>query len=244
MTIQKVTPIISELTSKQVEQIEKDSEVHDIPFGRMRVDAFFDGALIREAAAQYWEPQYSNGEGKKRKKAALYAMMWNVMPQGIAPLYPNKDVYDFPISLKIVINYPLEEIWEAQVKIPAYRLGEIFAITHDMYKHIYDLDNADWQSQGHQDEVPRGGGLLNRAKGKHIWGHDMGDLVFEHTYFAPNPNWPTKQEKVGRVYEGDAPDGERESPEPQSETVLAALEIKVHKDECPFLGTFTFSIGS
>lgn len=33
-------------------------------------------------------------------------------------------------------------------------------------------------------------------------------------------------------------------PEPEYETVLAPLEIKAHKDECPFLGTFTFFIGS
>ncbi len=248
MTIEKVTPTVSELTNKQVEQIEKDSEFHPIPFDDMRVDAFFEGALIREAAAQYWEPQHSNGEGKERKQTALYGMLWSVMPQGLAPLYPNRDVYDFPVSLKIVITYPLQEIWEATVKIPANRIGEVFAITHDMYKHIYDLDNANWQEKGHQDVAPRGGGgLLNRAKGKHVWGHDMGDLVFERTCFTPNPNWPTKQEEMD-VTKQDLIDGmdseDKELPARKHKTVLAPLEIKAHKDECPFLGTFTFFIGS
>jgi hypothetical protein len=129
------------------------------------------------------------------------------------------------------------------VKIPANRLGEIFAITHDMYKHIYNLDDQNWQSEGHQDNAPRAAPkALNRARGKHVWGHDMSDLVFEFASFHSHPEWPN-EDRVKRgiswLAAGAPPDSESET-----ESVPERLDKDKHANTCPYLGTFTFSIGS
>jgi len=183
MSIQKVVPAISKLTRSQIIAIEQAAEHHDVPFDTMRIDAYHEGALIREAAAQYWQPRYDT---------KLYEILWNVFPQGLLQCLGRGVEGGFPVEVRIVLTYPLNEFWEAQVRIPTNRLGEIFAIAHDMYKHIYDLDDAEWQSEG-QDDAPRvAPKVLNRARGQHVWGHDMSDLVFEGVGFHPHPEWPMK----------------------------------------------------
>ena len=59
MTITKAEPEISELSQEKIVAIEEGCEYHEVPFGSLRVDAFHEGALIREAVAQYWAPEYS-----------------------------------------------------------------------------------------------------------------------------------------------------------------------------------------
>jgi hypothetical protein len=247
MAIPKVTPVVSPLTDEELRALERASESHSVPFGAMRVDAF-SKELIREAFAQYFDPDYSDprerfrDENVERESTALFQMLSNVVPQGLwNPEFAAKDFSEVMVSVRILITYPLAEVWEATVEIPASRFGSVFAITHDMYRHIYDLDDAEWQKQGHQDSAPRlAPKMLNRAKGTHVWGHDMSDLVFEWLAFTPNPEWPKVQRKKMRVLKM----GESVPKEPEFEEVLEPLDAEKHKGESPFLGTVTFFIGS
>lgn len=236
-TIEKVTPEISELTREQVIAIEEACEAHEVPFGSMRVDAFHEGALIREACAQYWQPDHST---------ALAEIMWNTFPQGLLHCLGRDNSFAFPIQVRIILVYPVQDFWEASVKVPANRLGEVFAIAHDMYRHIYDLDDAHWRSEGHQDDVPRmSATIMNRAHGKYIWGHDIGDLVFESITFLPTPEWPKEQRKKMRFVNIEEGDGSADTELEESfETVCAPLDNENHANTCPFLGTIIFGIGS
>lgn len=197
--IQKVTPVPSEISKERYREICQSGEIHSVPFKWLRVEAFHEGALIREAAAQYFSPDISNPHDSDDKDTLmLWEMMSNVLPEGLLECYSwreDADKYNFPVRVKILIDYPLTQLWEVEVEIPANRFGEIFSICHDMYRHIYDLDDAEWQSKGHQDAAPRAPGLMNRAGGEHVWGHDMSDLVFEWMYFTPNPDWPIEERK-------------------------------------------------
>ncbi len=249
MTITKAEPQISELSEEEVVDIEGACEYHLVPFGSLSVDAFHEGALIREAVAQYWAPEYTLGtSGGASRDSALSQIMWNVFPQGLLQCHGrSKTDFGFLVEVRIILTYPLHEYWEATVKIPANRIGEVFAIAYDIYKHIYDLDNSEWQSEGHQDAAPRGrAAILNRASGKYVWGHDMRDLVFESIGFLVNPEWAmSERHKIKIIDEGEeAEKGERFKSEPESEHVLAPLSTEEHGSTCPLLGTFVFGIGS
>ena len=248
MSITQVTPEISELTEERTIAIEEACEHHKVPFGALRVDAFHEGALIREAVAQYWRPEYGFKTDDGWEDSKLSQIMWNVAPQGLLQcLEREPGAGDFLVEIRIILTYPLQHAWEATARVPANRLGEVFAIAHDMYRHVYDLDEAEWQSKGHQDAAPRGAPkLLNRASGKYVWGHDMGDLVFEYIEFMADPEWPTIKKKKMQIF--DCTDGDlermRNPPEPEYEDVLAPLTAEEHGSSCPFLGTIAFGIGS
>ncbi len=229
MSIQKVVPVVSNNKSG----LAGEPDPHDVPFDGMSVNVYHEGALIREAAAQYWQPKYDT---------TLSQILWNVIPQGLLQCYGRDSDYNFPVEVRILITYPLNEWWEARVKIPANRIGEIFAITYDMYKHIYDLDDQNWQAEGHQDETPRAAPkCLNRARGKHVWGHDMSDLVFEGVNFYLNPKWPTEdREVIDKQHLQTLIDGQP----PEMKSAPEMLDKDKHADACPYLGAFTFFIGS
>lgn len=247
--IPKVTPEVSELTQDKIIQIEEAAEYHKVPFGAMPVDAFSQ-ELIREAAAQYWEPEYyADGD----KDSDLKAILWNVFPQGLEYRFGERENIDFPVEVRIVLTYPLNEYWEATVKIAANRFGEIFAIAHDMYRHIYDLDDSNWQSQGHQDSAPSmSPKIMNRAQGKHVWGHDMSDLVFETVGFLAPTDWGLAKRREHIIIDCTDDDGNtdaeklkaaRADKEPRYKDVLEPLGAK-HRNACPFVGTVFFGIGS
>ena len=246
MTIAQATPEVSELTREQIIKIEEGAEYHHVPFGSLPVDAFKSDALIREAVALYWQPEYSVLDGTEGRDSALYSILYNVFPQGLEYRLAKKPDFSFLIAVRIILTYPLNEYWEATVKIPANRFGEVFAIAHDMYRHVYDLDDAEWQSEGHQDNAPRGGaGLMNRARGKHVWGHDMSDLVFESVGFLKSPSWAmVKQKKPFITTSQIAAELKGRRPEPEYEDVLEPLDAVKHRDESPFVGTVIFGIGS
>ena len=250
MTIQKVIPEISKLTNDELVALEEASEWHAVPFGAMQVDAYAGDAIIREASALYWQPNYQDTRRGRDGSVspddlALYEIMFNAVPAGLA----GHDDYSFPVSAKIVLSYPLQEVWEVTVQIHANRLGELFCIAHDMYEHIYGLDDKDWQAEGHQDSAPRlGGVVLNRAAGKHVWGHDMSDLVFEALLFTPNPEWPKEERKVPVIIEVKSVKDLVAPPDmdvsPATVTSFEALHLEKHADSAPFIGTFMFAIGS
>ena len=134
----------------------------------------------------------------------------------------------------------------AEVTIPAWRIGEIFGICHDMYKAVYDMDDEAWKEEG-KDEAPRmGPKIINRAHGKYVWGHDMDDLVFEWVGFTTNPEWPEAKrarrfvKRKGLSLVGD--DGKIF--EEKAVMIMDPLDPEKHSEEPPFIGTFTFMIGS
>lgn len=253
MTIQKVTPVVSGISNEDFRKLETNSELHSVPFGGLAVNEFYEGAALREVVADYFTPDYADQatkyEDKKvdRDSAALWDLYCKIIPRGSLKRLDREDEYSFPVRLKILITYPLAETWEAEFEIPANRFGEVFSIAHDMYCHIYDLDDKAWQAEGHQDKAPRlGAESLNRAKGKHVWGHDMSDLVFEGLEFTPNQNWPTvekKKMKLVDLTEGESMEDAMKKPD-EYMSALAPIDKDKHSAEAPFIGTVTFRIGS
>lgn len=82
-----------------------------------------------------------------------------------------------PVHVFITLNYPLSEARSKLVKIDRRYPGEIFALTHDFYRELYAEDEEGGGKAG-----PMNGGrgpILNRGRGPLVWGHDLGDLVFE-----------------------------------------------------------------
>lgn len=117
----------------------------------------------------------------------------NFMPRSLRDLYGNGENQPRRVRLQIFIEYPLQRPWAAIIELDHDRLGEIFGVAHDLYKQVYDLDDASWHGSG-QENAPRipndpdGPAMLNRAEGQHVWGHDMIDLCFEGVSFVPCPD--------------------------------------------------------
>lgn len=218
-----------------------EGEQHDVPFrGGIPVDIVGPDSLMRETLAQFWEPNYDTVLGE---------ICFNALPQGIMARFPERKPMDFPISVKVILTYPVTSPWAAEVKIPAYRLGEIFGIANDMYRFIYKADDIGWAQDGHREAPRMNQAVLNRARGKYVWGHDIGDLVFEYVSFVPNPKWPTDSYKRMQIIMADTDDPEElkqigkntphePTPGPQR------LSLEEHGETCPFIGTFFFGIGS
>ncbi len=84
--------------------------------------------------------------------------------------------FNEPINGKFNITYPLKVIVEKELK-NINSIGELLWEISQTYKKIYDEENKSTTiSPGY---IP---GMMNRNKtnGKYgIWGHDLGDLVFE-----------------------------------------------------------------
>ena len=81
-----------------------------------------------------------------------------------------------PVKVAITLTYPLREHRTKVVTIDRRYPGEIFALTHDFYRELYAEDERKGGKAG-----PAKGAvtLLNRGCGPLVWGHDLGDLVFE-----------------------------------------------------------------
>jgi len=229
-----------EINDEELRSLWEKSEEHDVPFKWLGVDRFHSESPLREAVAQFFDPS----------EGGLASIFYMSVQQGkYRPELTIPDMSDVTVRADIILTYPLTNPWKWRVEFPASRLGEIFSLAHDMYLHIYDLDNANWQAKGHQDKVPRGAPkLLNRARGEYVWGHDMSDLVFEGLAFAPNPEWPkTKRKKLRMIMMNELPrdeDGKIKIPDPEYVECLVPLEHETHKGQENFIGTFMFQIGS
>jgi hypothetical protein len=253
------------MTTEHYRKIMEESEGHHVPFGGMVVNAFHQGALIREASARYYEPSFRDqiqwdafGERIENPRGTnLWPILMDVVPQGLLGVYHREDEFDFDIRVNMAVGYPLHDIHAIEVSLKASRFGDVFGVAHDLYKGIYDLDDAAWTDEGEADAPRAAPKMLNRARGKYVWGHDMSDLVFEAMYFSMHPDWPVT-ERVSRWHvESDISKEDLEAayakvkgidpappkvekkriPMPQS---LAPSD----KDACPLLGTITFAIGS
>jgi hypothetical protein len=229
-----------EITRDRVAEMEQSAEWHPVPFQWMRVSAFHEGAIIREAAAQYWAPDPGGN--------SLWDIAEGVIPQGFLESYGREDEHDYMVRVRIVLSYPLNDVHAIEVELQPSRLGEIFSIAHDLYDWIYKLDDKAWKNSGHDDAPQIHPKILNRARGKYVWGHDMGDLVFEGVMFVPNPEWPKVWKKKSVVIpvfdENGIADPKSIEQKETTETRYEALRKEKHGDTKPLIGTFMFAIGS
>lgn len=173
---------ISKKSEKEIRKIDRKADLYHLPMGAQPVDAFSQGSVLREACAMYWSPSRIDA---KFSASSLYNIL-DSTPRGL--YYRILDGYkdSAPCRVRILLTYPLTEAWECISEVPIDRFGDIFGDAHDLYKFIYDMDDNDWKEQGEEGEAPRlAPGSLNRARGKHVWGHDMSDLVFEGLRFLP-----------------------------------------------------------
>lgn len=233
-------PKISELEREGYRDLEEKAEWHNVPFGSIYVDSLGPDSVLRAAVSQYYEPAYT-------KDSVLYSMFWNVAPSGMEyRSIEERKGWDFPVLAKIVLIYPLNDLWEAQVELPANQLGSIYGLAADMYRYIYRVDDLSWAQEGHDKpprvgETPDGYKIINRARGKHVWGHDMSDLVFEQMGFVPNPKWPTC---LYRNLFVKVVDEEDEGDQSETEEKPERITKEDHAGKRPFIGTFIFAIGS
>ena len=98
-----------------------------------------------------------------------------------------------PVKVVVRLDYPLSEPQEKVVSIDRRYPGEVFALAHDFYRELYAQDEADGGKPG-----PMNGGrgpLLNRGRGPLVWGHDLGDLVFESCQYRRLP--AKESERIG-----------------------------------------------
>jgi hypothetical protein len=103
-----------------------------------------------------------------------------------------------PVKVRIVLNYPLTDVMSKTVTIDRRYPGEIFALAHDFYRQIYREDEKRGGKAG-----PMNGGagpLMNRGKGPLVWGHDIGDLVFECCHYFELPKKGPFSEKTSKAF--------------------------------------------
>lgn len=159
-----------------------EAEVHSVPFGALPIVAFADLGL-RRTVAEYWRPDLHDDEDEM---SVLGRLLAGVAMRGEAEalsLEHQRAWSDVRVKIRVVLDYPLEHTWCVDAEIPANEIGQIFSIAHDMYTTLYELDD-----ESHGGPAPRiAPGMLNRAKGSHVWGHDMTDLVFEAVLFTADP---------------------------------------------------------
>jgi hypothetical protein len=96
-----------------------------------------------------------------------------------------------PVKVIITLTYPLAKPQQKVVAIDRRYPGAIFGLAHDFYRELYAQDERDGGKAG-----PMGGGrgpLLNRGCGPLVWGHDLGDLVFESCEYRAFDPVPAKR---------------------------------------------------
>jgi len=132
-----------------------------------------------------------------------------------------------PVKVRIVLNYPLSSVMSKTVTIDRRYPGEIFALAHDFYRQIYKWDE---KSGGKAGPMNAGKGpLMNRGKGPLVWGHDIGDLVFETCHYFELPKKGQFNEKTSKTYKAARISSEMSLPGRESDGAE---------------GVFMFSIGS
>jgi hypothetical protein len=178
---------------------EDDFELHDnIPFGRIPVVALAQPEVRRTLALWYEPDARSTGEpelqevdeegwivvhpGCPSDALDLRKLLYEVAPRGFCDAY-GLDAPPVPIEVRVEIGAYLEHTWSVTAMIDARELGIVFAIAHDMYRHVYAMDDRVWKEQGREPAPRVSKTVVNRAPGKYVWGHDIGDLVFEQLYF-------------------------------------------------------------
>jgi len=105
-------------------------------------------------------------------------------------------LYQMPASklavrVVIVLDYPLNETRTKVVTIDRRYPGAIFGLVHDFYRELYSEDEKLGGKSGPMNDGK--GPLLNRGRGPLVWGHDLGDLVFEGCFYQKLPPKEAKQ---------------------------------------------------
>jgi len=115
---------------------------------------------------------------RRRLDPGYYRRIARVLGKGRKRDLPSKRAA--PVNVVIALNYPLSSRQEKFVTIDRRYPGAVFGLAHDFYRELYAQDEKDGGEAG-----PSGGKgpLLNRGCGPLVWGHDLGDLVFESCHY-------------------------------------------------------------
>lgn len=153
------------------------------------------GSPLREALAVYWFPTRGAGAQELMELANLVVPAWVLSLNEAAP-FRRAGVAEraaggpadprtsdrAPATVRIVLDYPLQEEFTRAVEIDLRRPGEVFGLAADLYRELYAEDERRGGG-AHMDEIVPGSKLMNRASGPLVWGHDIRDLVFEGAHF-------------------------------------------------------------
>lgn len=231
-------------------ELREEFEQHSVPFGALAVELLRDHTLT-EALRRFYRPEVVDSGNEYN---SLHDMFFKSTPKGEA--FRVAGVLDACICVKarIVLDYPLNEAFAADIEFNSDELGCIFEAAYDMYTQIYAIDDAQWQKEGWQDKAPsianlnpEGPKLVNRARGKYVYGHDMSDLFFEGVLFRPVADWfqgKKRQMLILEIGESVPTDEEFEKRTQRiayqdiSEVDFSSLK---HGN---FIGEFRFDIGS
>ncbi len=129
-----------------------------------------------------------------------------------------------PVKVLITLTYPLNETRTKLVTIDRRYPGAVFALAHDFYRELYAEDEARGGEAGPMNDGK--GPLLNRGKGPLVWGHDLGDLVFESCEYRARPGAYVQTDERGQV------------------VALRKTRAAKRRGEVEIEGVFTFGIGS
>lgn len=187
-----------------------DFESHAVPFSPP-VEAFSPGSAIRETFALWWTAEMSTPEAAARPVEVgsmirvggrhtdpydlkeLFKILrrkHRVRPEGPRLLWPDDKSEEPPVmKVNVRITYPLHQPKERDFDIKLSRIGDVFGFAYDLYREVYDTEDAMREKGTPAPRVGERGGhpkCMNRASGPLVWGHDMGDLIFESLHFAPS----------------------------------------------------------
>lgn len=231
-------------------ELREEFEQHSVPFGALAVEVLRDRALV-EALRRFYEPEALDSGNEHN---SLYDMFFKSTPKGKA--FRVRSGFDACICVqaRIVLDYPLNEAFVADIEFNSDELGCIFEAAYEMYCQIYALDDSHWQSEGWQDKAPsisnlnpEGPKIANRARGKYIWGHDMSDLFFEGVRFRPVADWPQVNKRQPLILEIGEPEPTDEEFEKRTQRIayqdISEADFSSLKHD-NFIGEFRFEIGS
>lgn len=233
------------------------------------VVAFYKGSKLREVYAQWWSPHWNSDLAD-----VLHATgpRGSSTPEGLEDCFGRgrvrKDWKRPPgktINVAVEISAYLSEKQSRVVQVSSKRFGDVFGIAHDLYADVYKRDDAEWRKVG-KKKAPTAGeqwqeaiddgkvskkeagfrtGLVNRARGRLVWGHEMGDLAFEGLCFAPSD---VVAEWLKRYREAHAKMTKEARKKQPGIIIMGGPKTKdlpklaLGKDDV--IGTITFGIGS
>jgi hypothetical protein len=233
------------------------------------VVAFYKGSQLRETYAQWWSPHWNSDLGD-----VLHAIgpRGSSTPEGLEDCFGRgrlrkdwKSPAAKTINVAVEISAYLSEKQSRVVQVSSKRFGEVFGVAHDLYADVYKRDDAEWKKAG-KGRVPTAGeqwqedvkagkvtkkeagfrtGLVNRARGRLVWGHEMGDLSFEGLHFEPSDvvlDW------LKRYYDARVKMMTKARKKNPGVLVLAGPKAKdlpkLVLGKSDVIGTITFGIGS
>lgn len=233
------------------------------------VVAFYKGSQLRETYAQWWSPDWNSDLAD-----VLHAIgpRGSSTPEGYEDCFGRGRVrkdWKRPaaktINVAVEIGAYLSEKQSRVIRVSSKRFGDVFGVAHDLYADVYKRDDAEWRKAGKKQaptvgeqarEAIKAGtvtkkeagfavGLVNRARGRLVWGHEMGDLVFEGLHFSPSDTVAEWLKRYREAHEKMMKEARKKQPGifimggPKTKNLP---KLALGKNDV--IGTITFGIGS